>query len=317
MFSTKTLGGFFIFHDKINKQNSITLDNQGGQSVISGKTKLAGFFANPAEHSLSPRMHNRGFQACGVDAVYLAFEVDQTNLARAIESIRTLDMLGVNLSMPNKTTAIAYVDELSQEAQLIGAINTIVNQNGKLMGYNTDGIGFVKAMAETAKIKIKDKKITILGAGGAAKAITVQAALEGAREVVLYKRKNERFLTVKRDFEKIGEQTDSIVRVVDYADEEQLVRDLQTSELLVNATDIGMGKKEGQSPLAKATFLHENLFVIDLIYSPRKTQLLKEAEKIGAPAFNGLGMLLYQGATAFHLWTNHEMPLDIMKDLFE
>lgn len=285
--------------------------------MISGKTKLAGFFANPAEHSLSPRMHNRGFRSCGVDAVYLAFKVDQTNLARAIESIRILDMLGVNLSMPNKTAAIAYVDELSQEAQLIGAINTIVNQNGQLIGYNTDGIGFVKAMEETAKFKIKDKKITILGAGGAAKAITVQAALEGAREVVLYKRNNERFLMVKQEFEKIGEQTSAIVRVVDYADEEQLEHDLQTSELLVNATDIGMGAKEGQSPLANAGFLHENLFVIDLIYSPKKTQLLKEAEKRGAPAFNGLGMLLYQGATAFQLWTNHEMPLDIMKDLFE
>ncbi len=284
--------------------------------MISGKTKLAGFFASPASHSLSPMMHNAAFEACGVDAVYLAFDVDQTTLEQAVESIRTFAMLGVNVSMPNKTAVIDYLDELSPEAKLIGAVNTIVNREGKLIGYNTDGMGFVRSVKETGH-SIANSKITVLGAGGAAKAIIVQMALEGAKEIVVYKRKNATFYSLKSYFDQVAAQTGCVIQVYDYADETQLEKDLASSSLLVNATDIGMGKKKDKLPLSDTSFLHSKLAVFDLIYSPKETKLLKEAKNRGAQSYNGLGMLIHQGAIAFELWTHKEMPVGLIREMIE
>lgn len=241
--------------------------------MISGKTKLTGFFANPASHSLSPLMHNLAFSHWGIDAVYLAFEVDQTNLRQAVESIRTLDMLGVNVSMPNKTAVLAYLDQLSPEAELIGAVNTIVHQEQRLIGYNTDGMGFVRSVNETGH-PIKNQKIVVLGAGGAAKAIVVQMALEGAQEITIYKRLNATFLPLKEYFAKVSEKTGCPIRLHDYADESQLALDLSQANLLINATDIGMGSKKDQLPIADVKLLHSKLAVFDLIYSPSETRLI-------------------------------------------
>ncbi|NJE64899.1 shikimate dehydrogenase [Enterococcus durans] len=284
--------------------------------MISGKTKLAGFFASPASHSLSPMMHNTSFEACGVDAIYLAFDVDQESLEQAVASIRTFSMLGVNVSMPNKTAVIDYLDELSPEAKLIGAVNTIVNHEGRLTGYNTDGMGFVRSVKETGH-SIENRKITVLGAGGAAKAIIVQMALEGAREIVVYKRKNATFLPLKSYFDQVAAQTGCLIRVCDYADEDQLAKDLASSDVLVNATDIGMGTKKDSLPIANVGLLHADLAVFDLIYSPKETRLLQEAKKIGAKGYNGLGMLIHQGAIAFELWTQKEMPVQLVREKIE
>ncbi|OTP11804.1 shikimate 5-dehydrogenase [Enterococcus sp. 10A9_DIV0425] len=275
--------------------------------MISGKTKLAGIFASPVTHSLSPKMHNTAFAKCGIDAVYLAFDVDQKNLLKAVEGIRTFHMLGVNLSMPNKTAVIPYLDGLSKEAELIGAVNTVVNQDNRLIGYNTDGMGFMRSVEE-AGLTVKNKKLMVLGAGGAAKAIVVQAALDGGREVVIYKRKNDTFASVQAYFKNVAEQTNCSIHVYDYEDEVQMRKDSQSSDILVNATDIGMGNKKELTPIDKA-MLHEKLVIFDLIYSPQETQLLKEARANGCESQNGLGMLLYQGAIAFELWTGQEMPV--------
>ena len=279
--------------------------------MISGKTKLTGFFAKPASHSLSPLMHNLAFSHWGIDAVYLAFEVDQTNLRQAVESIRTLDMLGVNVSMPNKTAVLAYLDQLSPEAELIGAVNTIVHQEQRLIGYNTDGIGFVRSVNETGH-PIKNQKIVVLGAGGAAKAIVVQMALEGAQEITIYKRLNATFLPLKEYFAKVSEKTGCPIRLHDYADESQLALGLSQANLLINATDIGMGSKKDQIKL-----LHSQLAVFDLIYSPSETRLIQEAKKMGIKAYNGLGMLIHQGAIAFELWTHREMPVQNIRERLE
>jgi len=284
--------------------------------MISGQTKLAGLFADPASHSLSPLMHNTAFEANNIDAVYLAFKVNPMNLKQAVESIRTFDMLGVNLSMPNKTAVIPYLDEVSQEAQLIGAVNTIVHEKGRLIGYNTDGAGFMQSVQE-AGISVKKKKVTLLGAGGAAKAVTVQAALDGAKEIVVYKRNNQTFAQVKETFEQLSYRTSCKIKVRDFADTHQLRKDLKESCLLVNATDIGMGKKINQSPLLDISMMHEDLAVFDLIYAPRETRLLKEAKKVGAKGYNGLGMLIYQGAIAFELWTKEKMPIHVIEKLFD
>ncbi len=284
--------------------------------MISGKTKLTGFFAKPASHSLSPLMHNLAFSHWGIDAVYLAFEVDQTNLRQAVESIRTLDMLGVNVSMPNKTAVLAYLDQLSPEAELIGAINTIVHQEQRLIGYNTDGMGFVRSVNETGH-PIKNQKIVVLGAGGAAKAIVVQMALEGAQEITIYKRLNATFLPLKEYFAKVSEKTGCPIRLHDYADESQLALDLSQANLLINATDIGMGSKKDQLPIADVKLLHSQLAVFDLIYSPSETRLIQEAKKMGVKAYNGLGMLIHQGAIAFELWTHREMPVQNVRERLE
>ncbi|WP_430618876.1 shikimate dehydrogenase [Enterococcus sp. DIV1072d] len=284
--------------------------------MISGKTKLTGFFAKPASHSLSPLMHNLAFSHWGIDAVYLAFEVDQTNLRQAVESIRTLDMLGVNVSMPNKTAVLAYLDQLSPEAELIGAVNTIVHQEQRLIGYNTDGMGFVRSVNETGH-PIKNQKIVVLGAGGAAKAIVVQMALEGAQEITIYKRLNATFLPLKEYFVKVSEKTGCPIRLHDYADESQLALDLSQANLLINATDIGMGSKKDQLPIADVELLHSQLAVFDLIYSPSETRLIQEAKKMGIKAYNGLGMLIHQGAIAFELWTHREMPVQNIREQLE
>ncbi|WP_165006865.1 MULTISPECIES: shikimate dehydrogenase [unclassified Enterococcus] len=284
--------------------------------MITGKTRLAGLFASPARHSLSPLMHNTAFDACGIDAAYLAFEVDQTNLKQAIESIRLLEMIGVNLSMPNKTAVLPYLDAVSREAELIGAVNTVVNKENKLIGYNTDGMGFMRFLKEKG-FTIERQKVVLLGAGGAAKAIAVQAALDGAAKITVYKRKNETFAAAKAFFASIQRQTKCEIVVYDYADEDKMAASIDESDLLVNATDIGMGKKTGQSPLPASVPLNENLVVVDLIYSPRETRLLAEAKQAGAVAYNGLGMLVYQGAIAFELWTQEEMPIALIQRLFE
>lgn len=284
--------------------------------MISGKTKLTGFFAKPASHSLSPLMHNLAFSHWGIDAVYLAFEVDQTNLRQAVESIRILDMLGVNVSMPNKTAVLAYLDQLSPEAELIGAVNTIVHQEQRLIGYNTDGMGFVRSVNETGH-PIKNQKIVVLGAGGAAKAIVVQMALEGAQEITIYKRLNATFLPLKEYFAKVSEKTGCPIRLHDYADESQLALDLSQANLLINATDIGMGSKKDQLPIADVKLLHSQLAVFDLIYSPSETRLIQEAQKMGIKAYNGLGMLIHQGAIAFELWTHREMPVQNIRERLE
>ncbi|MFN6832656.1 shikimate dehydrogenase [Enterococcus hirae] len=284
--------------------------------MISGKTKLTGFFAKPASHSLSPLMHNLAFSHWGIDAVYLAFEVDQTNLRQAVKSIRTLDMLGVNVSMPNKTAVLAYLDQLSPEAELIGAVNTIVHQEQRLIGYNTDGMGFVRSVNETGH-PIKNQKIVVLGAGGAAKAIVVQMALEGAQEITIYKRLNATFLPLKEYFAKVSEKTGCPIRLHDYADESQLALDLSQANLLINATDIGMGSKKDQLPIADVKLLHSQLAVFDLIYSPSETRLIQEAKKMGIKAYNGLGMLIHQGAIAFELWTHQEMPVQNIRERLE
>ena len=284
--------------------------------MISGKTKLTGFFAKPASHSLSPLMHNLAFSHWGIEAVYLAFEVEQTNLRQAVESIRTLDMLGVNVSMPNKTAVLAYLDQLSPEAELIGAVNTIVHQEQRLIGYNTDGMGFVRSVNETGH-PIKNQKIVVLGAGGAAKAIVVQMALEGAQEITIYKRLNATFLPLKEYFVKVSEKTGCPIRLHDYADESQLALDLSQANLLINATDIGMGSKKDQLPIADVKLLHSQLAVFDLIYSPSETRLIQEAKKMGIKAYNGLGMLIHQGAIAFELWTHREMPVQNIREQLE
>lgn len=281
---------------------------------ISGTTRLAGIFAHPAKHSISPKMHNFAFKLQQIDARYLAFDILPEQLAASIQSIRSLNLLGVNLSMPHKQNVLQYLDELSESAALIGAVNTIVNEEGYLIGHNTDGIGFMRSLREI-DLNIIGKEITILGAGGASTAIICQAALDGVKKINVISRLGANFAKLENKITEIQEKTACQIVLIDANQEAASKTACDESCLLVNGTSVGMGDFENQIPLIDARWLRKELAVCDIIYHPAETRLLKQAKATGAKTANGLGMLFYQGAAAFELWTKKEMPDQVINEI--
>lgn len=271
---------------------------------IDGYTRLAAVVANPIKHSISPFIHNSAFEATNTNGVYLAWEVDATELAETVANIRRYQMYGINLSMPYKEQVIPYLDQLSEEACLIGAVNTVVNREGTLIGYNTDGKGFFKSLPS---FKISRKRLVLLGAGGAAKAILAQAILDGVSQISVFVRSSSMEKT-RPYLEKIQNATGFRVDLFALEDVQDLQDSITKADLLVNATSVGM---DGSSqPIPTSIVLPEKLMVADVIYQPFETPFLKWARNQGNQSINGLGMLLYQAAEAFELWTGKEMPTD-------
>ena len=278
---------------------------------IDSKTILTGLFASPSAHSVSPIIHNNAFEKLGLNYAYLSFEVGKDNLKDAVQSIKTLNMRGVNLSMPNKKEVIQYLDEISETAELSQSVNTIVNDNGVLKGYSTDGKGFFKSLEEE-KIFIKDKNITILGTGGASIAIISQAVFEGIKNIFVFKR-DKNWEEQKKILDNIANKTNCNIELNSLEDKNILKKKIEESDLLINATSVGM--KEDISLIEDKNFFRKDLIVCDIIYNPAKTKLLQIAEKEGCKIINGIGMLLYQGALSFELWTNKKMPVDYIKEI--
>ena len=271
---------------------------------IDGYTRLAAVVANPIKHSISPFIHNSAFEATNTNGVYLAWEVGATDLAETVANIRRYQMYGINLSMPYKEQVIPYLDQLSEEACLIGAVNTVVNREGTLIGYNTDGKGFFKSLPS---FKISRKRLVLLGAGGAAKAILAQAILDGVSQISVFVRSSSIEKT-RPYLEKIQNATGFRVDLFALEDIQELQDSITKADLLVNATSVGM---DGSSqPIPTSIVLPEKLLVADVIYQPFETPFLKWARNQGNQSINGLGMLLYQAAEAFELWTGKEMPTD-------
>ena len=271
---------------------------------IDGYTRLAAVVANPIKHSISPFIHNSAFEATNTNGVYLAWEVDAAELAETVANIRRYQMYGINLSMPYKEQVIPYLDQLSEEACLIGAVNTVVNREGTLIGYNTDGKGFFKSLPS---FKISKKRLVLLGAGGAAKAILAQAILDGVSQISVFVRSSSMEKT-RPYLEKIQNATGFRVDLFALEDVQDLQDSITKADLLVNATSVGM---DGSSqPIPTSIVLPEKLMVADVIYQPFETPFLKWARNQGNQSINGLGMLLYQAAEAFELWTGKEMPTD-------
>lgn len=278
---------------------------------IDGYTRLAAVVANPIKHSISPFIHNTAFEATSTNGVYLAWEVKGTDLAETVANIRRYQMFGINLSMPYKEQVIPYLDELSEEARLIGAVNTVVNREGTLIGYNTDGKGFFKSLPS---FKISGKRMVLLGAGGAAKAILAQAILDGVSQFSVFVRSASMGKT-KSYLEKLQHETGFRVDLFALEDAQELQENIRKAELLVNATSVGM---DGASqPIPTSIVLPEKLLVADVIYQPFETPFLKWARSQGNHAVNGLGMLLYQAAESFQLWTGKEMPTDQIWELLK
>ena len=278
---------------------------------IDGYTRLAAVVANPVKHSISPFIHNSAFEATNTNGVYLAWEVDAAELAETVANIRRYQMYGINLSMPYKEQVIPYLDQLSEEACLIGAVNTVVNREGTLIGYNTDGKGFFKSLPS---FKISRKRLVLLGAGGAAKAILAQAILDGVSQISVFVRSSSMEKT-RPYLEKIQNATGFRVDLFALEDVQELQDSITQADLLVNATSVGM---DGSSqPIPTSILLPKQLLVADVIYQPFETPFLKWARNQGNQSINGLGMLLYQAAEAFELWTGKEMPTDQIWELLK
>lgn len=279
------------------------------KATISGHTELVGLMAYPIRHSDSPAMQTEAFRRAGIDCIQLAFEVDNTTLEDAVKAIRALKMRGSNVSMPNKTVVGQYLDKLSPEAALIGSVNTIVNEDGVLTGYCTDGIGYMAALKDMG-VDVKGKKLTIVGAGGAATAIQIQAALDGAGEISIFNVKDKFFEAGEQTVRKIQEHTTCKAAIYDLNDREALRREIADSAVLANATGLGMKPYEGITWLPDVSYLRSDLIVTDTVYAPPMTRFLEMAREAGCRFMNGHPMMLFQGAAAFKLWTGKEMDIE-------
>ena len=285
---------------------------------ISGKTRLLGVFGTPITHSGSPVMYNFSFDYYGIDGVYLAFDCRESEMKDSLAAMRRLNMRGANVTMPCKQEAAQNMDRLSPAAKFIGAVNTIVNDGGILTGHNTDGMGVVLDLKDHGK-SVQDQKIVLLGAGGAATAIMVQCALDGAKSVTVF----NRGASALEKAEKIGKKMkkEGVSCMLDYcllSEEELLTETIRQGDILINATSVGMAPmSEGQSLITDMKAFHEELVVYDVIYNPEVTKLMKDAAENGCRKENiigGKGMLLWQGACAFRLYTGLEMPVRELKE---
>lgn len=282
---------------------------------ITGHTRLTGLLGSPVSHSISPMMHNESFRQLGLDYVYLAFDVGIDTLEKAVEGLRALNVRGFNLTMPDKNRMSELCDKLSPAAEIIGAVNTVVNDNGIFTGYTTDGIGYMRAVVDAGH-NIIGKKMTLLGAGGAATAVLVQAALDGVSEISVFSIRDSFFERAERTVAALNERTNCKVTLYDFEDESILRREIGDSAILTNGTSVGMAPNTDRSIITDSTMFHKDLIVSDVIYNPRETKLLKLAKEAGCATFNGLYMLLYQGAEAFKLWTGQDMPVSIIKEKY-
>ncbi|MGL5709273.1 MAG: shikimate dehydrogenase, partial [Cetobacterium sp.] len=247
---------------------------------ITGHTELIGLIAYPIRHSSSPAMHNEAFAKLGLDYAYLAFEVGNEELENTIKGFRAMDVRGCNVSMPNKTVVHKYLDKISPAAELCGAVNTVVNDNGVLTGHITDGIGCMYGLKD-AGVDVIGKKITIVGAGGAATAIQVQAALDGVAEISIFNKKDKFFENAEKTVKKLKEKTNCVVNLYDLDDLDRLKEEVASSMLLINATGMGMKPLEGMTFIPDKSYLRPDLVVLDIVYSPRETALLKLANEAG------------------------------------
>lgn len=279
---------------------------------ITGKTVLTCLLGSPVSHSISPLMHNEAFRLLDLDYAYLAFDVNTDQLKTAVEGLKVLGVRGFNLTMPNKNKMCELADELSQAAAMMEAVNTVVYENGKLIGHNTDGYGYMRSVKE-AGYDVNGKKMTIIGGGGAATSICIQAALDGVSEMDIFCRAGNSYVRAEKMVETISKNTLCKASLYDIADIQALKSSLATSYLLTNATSVGMAPHIEESVITDTSLLHRGLIVSDIIYNPRETLLLKLAREAGCNTFNGLYMLLYQGAKAFELWTGKEMPVAPIK----
>ena len=273
---------------------------------ITGKTRVCGVIGDPIEHSLSPIMHNAAFNSLNLDYAFLAFKVKPAEVGNAIAGMRALGIHGLNVTMPHKKAVINYLDEVDETTKFVGAVNTIHNKNGKLLGFNTDGVGALKALKENG-VDLHGKRVLLLGSGGAARAIAY-ALVQEADELVVLNRTAEP-ATVLADLLK---RTFNKKVVADSLLPSTIKDNVQDADILVNATSVGMNPNTNQSLIAPE-WLKSDLAVMDIVYNPIETRLAKDAKAAGAKVVSGVEMLIYQGAASFEIWTGCSAPVEVMR----
>ena len=276
---------------------------------INGKTSVFCVIGDPIEHTLSPPMHNRAIEAMGIDAVYVPFKVKPQFLEHAVKSMESLGIKGLNVTVPHKTEVMKFCDNLTDVAKAVGAVNTIINENGRLTGDNTDVYGFEMCLKSGSGIDTFPEKIGILGAGGAARGVVYACAMkEEVREISIINRTFSKAEKIAKELSPLTGKT--LVPLP--ADEDNMRNVLPASGLVVNTTSIGMFPDINRSPVPEPGVFHEGQIVCDIIYNPLETKFLKDAGLHGARTVGGLAMLAYQGARSLSLWTGMEAPVEVM-----
>lgn len=278
---------------------------------ITGKTKVIGIIGWPVSHSLSPVMHNAAFEFLSLDYCYVPFAINPDHLKEAIKAIPALNITGLNVTVPHKENVLKYVVELSEEAKMIGAVNTLKISNNRLVGYNTDGTGFVNALKEAGHL-VANKRLLIIGSGGSAKAVAFKSASEGVNLIIIANRTISKAILLKN---KLDEYFPSLKIEVTGIGYDELKCAIEKVDTVVNTTSIGLGR-EDLSPVP-GELIHKGLFIYDLIYNPHETALLRYSKAAGCRYANGLGMLVHQGAESFRIWTGVEPPVEVMRQAVE
>lgn len=282
---------------------------------LDGHTILLGLFADPIRHSVSPTMHNNAMAKLGLNGAYLCFEIGLDRIEDAVKALRTLDMRGANVSMPNKQAIIPYLDKLDPAAEICGAVNTVVNDHGFLTGYTTDGTGWLRSLKEDGQ-DVKGQVMTLAGAGGAAIPIAVAAAMGGAKEIRIFNIHDRNWEPAKDKVAAINEATDCVCSLNPMEDKEAFKQSIAESGIYCDATGVGMPPLDDLSLVEAPSWLHEDMVVSDTVYEPRETKLMRIAKEARVKhIYNGLGMVVGQGAESFKLWTGKEMPVDYIKEI--
>lgn len=277
---------------------------------INVNTKLVGLLGYPLGHSYSPSMQNRAFEVLRFNYCYLPIEVTAEDLADVVKGISKMNFAGFNVTIPHKINIMKYLDEIDELAGVIGAVNTVTVKDGRLKGYNTDGSGFVRSLEEETGITVQDKNVFILGSGGASRSIALTMAFKGANKIYLCNRTAAKALDLANEINaKVRKCSVSLAM-----NKNEMEAALQDADIFINTTSVGMHPRDEEIPV-DTNLINARTIVCDIIYNPLKTKLLQETEKRGCKTVNGLGMLVYQGAEAFKLWTGADAPVRQMKEV--
>lgn len=287
------------------------------RSAISGHTHIISLLGSPIRHSMSPATHNLSFEKLGVDSVYVVFDVTESDLPQIVQAMKHMDSWdGSNVTMPCKQAIIPLLDGLSESAELMGAVNVLKKEDGKIIGHNSDGIGFMNNLRKHG-VNTSGETMTLIGPGGAGSAIVVQAALDGAKKVHVFAREGGPSYTRSTTLlPRVAEKTGCELILHAFEDKEAMKQAIAESDVLVNATPVGMGAESLESPVP-AEFITPEIVVADAVYHPRMTKLLTDAEAKGCTIVGGIGMMIEQAATGEEIWYGVEMPTqEILDELF-
>lgn len=279
---------------------------------VNGKTRVLGIIGNPVEHSISPVLHNSISRYLGMDVVYVPFRVEKSGLESAVKGLGALNALGFNVTVPFKNDILPFLDEVSEEARLIGAVNTVKNVNGRLYGYNTDAAGFARSLDEEGGVGFKGNNVVLIGAGGAARALAVKAALDGASRITIINRTLERAAGI---VDTVNYNIGNIACCLGINDS-SMEKVFSEGKIVINTTSVGMHPDEDKTPVENMAGLSGEHVVCDIIYNPYRTVFLNNAAAMGCKVLNGLGMLFYQGIYAYEIWMNVKFEEEEIKSLY-